>query len=182
MTTIYQPEEDSYLMSNILENQLPALLKLNPNLNFLEIGCGSGIQLQKALEGGLLHENILGCDILHESVKHCKRLGFNCIKSNLFSNIPLRKFDLIIFNPPYLQEDFNEPEDSKLSTTGGELGSELINEFLHQAKDFLNSDGRILLLTSSFTKGVNWSGFGRKLIKSKKIFFEELYVWEVWKG
>jgi len=180
MNSIYQPNTDSYLISSVLENKLPKLLKINPNLTFLEIGSGSALQLQKALGMGVKLQNIFGCDINPQSVKHCQGLGFNCIESNLFSNID-EKFDLVVFNPPYLQKDPQEPLESQISTTGGDLGSELINEFLSQAKDYLNIDGKIILLISSLTKDIKWGDWHRRLLKSKKIFFEELFIWEVWK-
>jgi methylase of polypeptide subunit release factors len=45
---VYIPAEDSYLMSRILKEQIPNLIKQNPNLKFLEMGAGSGIHLQTA--------------------------------------------------------------------------------------------------------------------------------------
>ena len=125
---IYQPAEDSYLLSNVLEKQIPELLKSNPELKVLEIGSGSGVQLQKLKELGV--KNISACDINPEAVKHCKKLGFHCKESDLFSNIK-EKFDLIIFNPPYLPRNPDEPEDSQTATTGGKTGAEIINKFLN---------------------------------------------------
>jgi len=178
MKSIYQPNTDSYLISEVLENKLPKLLKINPNLTLLEIGSGSGLQLQTALKSGVKLQNIFGSDINPQSVRYCQGLGFNCIESNLFSNID-GKFDLVVINPPYLQKDTQEPLESQISTTGGDLGSEIINEFLYQAKDYLNIDGRIFLLTSSLTKGIEWGDWQKKLLAQKKIFFEELFVWFV---
>jgi len=178
MKSIYQPNTDSYLMSEVLENKLPKLLKINLNLTLLEIGSGSGLQLQTALKSGVKLQNIFGSDINPQSVRYCQGLGVNCIESNLFSNID-GKFDLIVLNPPYLQKDPQEPLESQISTTGGDIGSEIINEFLYQAKDYLNIDGKILLLNSNLTKGINWDGWDRRLLKSKKVFFEELFVWFV---
>ena len=178
MTSIYQPEEDSYLLEEVLEKELPKSIKKNPNLTFLEIGVGSGIQLMAASNSGIKKENILGVDINKEAVSHCKNLGFNCIESDLFSRVK-GKFDLIIFNPPYLPEEKNEPEDSKLITTGGKTGSEVINKFLIQSKKYLKKDGKIFLLVSSLTKGTNWNNYSKKLVGKKKIFFEELKVYEL---
>ena len=41
VVSIYNPAEDSFLMSNILRENLPSLLEKNKNLKFLEIGTGS---------------------------------------------------------------------------------------------------------------------------------------------
>jgi len=83
---------------------------------------------------------------------------------------------LIIFNPPYLPR---EKHDEGKDTTGGKNGSEIINKFLNQAKAHLNKNGKILLLTSSFTKNINWLDYKKELLGTKSLFFEELYVWEL---
>jgi len=205
MNQIYSPEEDSYLLSKIIEEKIPSLLKKNPNLKFLEIGCGSGIQLENALKSGIKKENIFSCDINYLAVKHCRKIGFNSLVSNLFEKFKggvsvsdfvwtksyesvtkqgreLRgtlmpfKFNIIVFNPPYLPEDEREPKNSKLETTGGFKGGEIINKFLKQAKKHLNKNGKIFLVTSSLTKGIDFSGYKKRIISRKKLFFEELFV------
>ncbi|MCK4552922.1 hypothetical protein KAT80_01840 [Candidatus Pacearchaeota archaeon] len=50
MSEIYQLSEDSFFLSGILKTQLPDLLEKNSDLKFLEIGVGSGIHLQTALD------------------------------------------------------------------------------------------------------------------------------------
>ncbi len=180
MKTIYPPAEDSYLMSRILKEQLPNLLENNEDLKFLEIGVGSGIHLQTADNLGVKIENIFSSDINHNSVEHCNILGFHCIYSDLFENIE-GKFDLIIFNPPYLPEDINEPQDSALSTTGGKKGNEIILRFLNDAKLYLKENGKIFLITSSISEDIDFKSLGylEKEIGCEKLFFERLCVWEL---
>jgi release factor glutamine methyltransferase len=180
MPEIYEPQEDSYLMSDFLMDEIPELLIKNPNLRFLEIGAGSGINLQNALEEGIKKENIFCTEINPYAVKYCKHLGFNCIQSNLFEKIK-DSFDLIIFNPPYLPLDEEEPEDSRLATTGGKNGNELIIKFLKQAKDHLNKEGKIFIITSSLSPRVDFDKFGYKFkeVAKKDLFFEKLFLWEL---
>lgn len=176
MNEIYFPEEDSYFLSDILKKELN-LIKNKENLTFLEIGSGSGIQLKTALNSGIKNKNIFSCDINKNAVKYCKKLGFNSVNSNLFSKIN-KKFDIIIFNPPYLPENkFDNGKD----TTGGKKGNEVILEFLEQSRFHLNDKGFILLLTSSFTPKINFNKFkySFKKIASRKLFFEELYIWKL---
>ena len=175
---IYVPEQDSYLLAIVLKNRISELLTKNPELKSVEIGCGSGFQLEKLKKIGVKKQNILGVDINEDSVRICNKLGFKCIKSDLFKNIK-EKFDIIIFNPPYLPEDSREPKDSRLATTGGKKGSEIINKFLSQAKNYLEKNGKIFLVTSSLTKAIKWNGFKKKKIAKQKLFFEEIYVWEL---
>ena len=173
MSGFYEPAEDSYLLSEVLKKEIK-----NKNIKVLEIGSGSGVQLKILQEIGIKKENIFGVDIDIEVVNHCKKLGFSCIKSDLFENIG-GKFNLIIFNPPYLPKDNKEPKKSQLATTGGKKGSEIINKFLREAKDYLEKDGKIFILTSNLTKEINWSGYNKKIVGKKKIFFEELFVWKL---
>ena len=178
MPSLYLPAEDSYLLLEILTKEIPKILEKNQHLQFLEIGSGSGILLETAKKLGIKREHIFGADVNQKAVEHCKNLDFNCIYSNLFENVS-GKYNLIVFNPPYLPTDAMEPTDSQLSTTGGFQGSEIINEFLKQAKNYLEKNGRIFLLTSSLTKGIKWQGFKKKCLGKEKLFFEELFVWEL---
>jgi release factor glutamine methyltransferase len=168
---MYSPKEDSYFLSECLTKFVE-----KPNQQkVLEIGCGSGVQLQTLEKIGVKKKEIFGIDIDKSALNHCKKLGFNVVYSDLFENIN-DKFDLIIFNPPYLPED---KFDKKKDTTGGKNGSETINEFLKQAKNHLNKNGKIIILTSSFTKKINWENYKKQLLGKKKLFFEKLYVWEL---
>lgn len=178
MPEIYSPAEDSYLLAEILAKKLPRILRKNKKLTFFEMGCGSGIILEKALDLGVKRENILSADVNKDSVKHCKNLGFKCVHSNLFDKVK-RKFDVIVFNPPYLPIDERESKNSRLITTGGKTGSEITNKFLKQAKKHLKENGVIFLLVSSHTRKIDFSGFRKKIAGRKKLFFEMLFVLEL---
>lgn len=168
---IYDPEEDSYL----LEKYVRELAKGK----VLDMGTGSGIQ---AIAARNKTNDILAADINPESVKLAKANGIKAVKSNLFSNVK-GKFDTIIFNPPYLPEDKLEDKESKRITTGGKKGHELIEKFLKQAKSHLNKNGIILVVFSSLTGDVislfKKYDYQYKLLESKQVFFEQLYVYEL---
>src|SRR3972149_3945925 len=143
MSEIYSPAEDSYLMSETLKKVVPRLLIKKPGLALLEVGCGSGINLIAAAEVGV--KKIIGGDINVNAVKHCRKLGFNCVKSDLCESVK-GKFDVIVFNPPYLPLDEREPKDSRTATTAGVLGNEIIIKFLKQAGNHLANGGKIFLI------------------------------------
>ncbi|MDP2926392.1 MAG: DUF2431 domain-containing protein [Nanoarchaeota archaeon] len=174
--TVYEPQEDSYLMQEELIKYLNNIE--NKNIFILDMGSGSGIQAKTCKDKGF--NNILAADINPESVKALKKQKIKVIESNLFSNIQSnQKFDLIVFNPPYLPED---KYDKNFDTTAGKYGYELIIKFLKQAKPRLNKNGEILLLFSSLSKpniikkqAIDL-GYDFKLLNKKNLFFEELNV------
>lgn len=166
---IYKPREDSFLLRKQVRKYAKGKV--------LDMGTGSGVQALAALENT---KDVLAVDINAGAVEILKNKGVNAIVSDLFAKVKGR-FDVIIFNPPYLPEDPEEDEESKLTTTGGKQGHEIIERFLKEAKKHLNKDGIILLLFSSMTGDVD--SILKKLkcnfkcIDKKKMFFEELYVY-----
>tara|TARA_Y100000310_G_C20692569_1_gene823293 strand:- start:40 stop:555 length:516 start_codon:yes stop_codon:yes gene_type:complete len=169
---IYEPAEDSYL----LQKEVRKFAKGN----VLDVGCGSGIQGMTALE---IADSALSVDINKDCVEYCKKKGLDAIQSDLFSNVS-GKFDLIVFNPPYLPEEPLEPEDSALSTTGGKKGNEILSRFLKEVKDYLGVDGKILIVVSSLTpdveKLIKENGFEFKVLSQEKIDFEMLSVYLIY--
>ncbi|MBU0466474.1 MAG: methyltransferase [Nanoarchaeota archaeon] len=173
---MYEPAEDSYL----LEKEV----KVRANgKRVLDVGTGSGIQARAALDSGA--KEVLAVDVNPESVEHCKKKEINAIQSYLFSNISSGKFDLIIFNPPYLPYDSLEDRVSALATSGGKKGDEIIVRFLKDVGDYLSEDGIILLVVSSLTplgeigNVLKEKNFVKKVIASEKVFMEELWVWKI---
>ncbi|MBI2449384.1 methyltransferase, partial [Candidatus Pacearchaeota archaeon] len=140
---LYKPRDDSYLLAGEIKKYI-SLLK-DKNIRVLDMGSGSGIQAETCIQAGIPRENILTADIDKEAVQHLKKKGFESIQSDLLSDIK-GKFDMVIFNPPYLPES---KYDKEKDTTGGKKGCETILRFLKQAKAHLNKDGRIFIVFSS---------------------------------
>lgn len=174
--TYYKPAEDSLFLSEILKEKIK-----NKKITCLDLGTGSGIQSQTLLELKIPKENILATDLNPLALERANKLGVRTEKSNLFEKIK-EKFDLIIFNPPYLPES---EFDNEIDTTGGKNGDEVIIEFIKKLPAHLTKDGKSFLLTSSLTPEKEWSKLAKsnklkvKKIATKKIFFEELYIWEI---
>jgi len=166
---IYEPAEDSYLLQKYVKELVRGKV--------LDMGTGSGVQALTALENT---KEVIAVDVNAEAVDFVKKKGVNGIVSDLFDSVN-GKFDWIIFNPPYLPEDQNEPEDSKLATTGGKKGSEVLEKFLKEAKDYLKPGGKILVLVSSLTGDpeVMFKDYKYECLEKKKVFFEELVVYKL---
>ena len=169
---MYEPEEDSYLIEKHIKNY--------PSSSCLEIGTGSGIL---AMEASNYCKKILAVDIDKEAINYCKKsIKKNNIKfkiSDLFSNIK-GKFDLILFNPPYLP---NDPLVKDKALDGGKKGYELIERFLNNVNSHLNKNGKILLIFSSLTNKKKVDSLIKKNalkfreIEKQKFFFEEIYLY-----
>ncbi len=167
---IYEPREDSFLLQEQVRKFAEGRV--------LDMGTGSGFQAIAATETA---DYVLAVDIDPEAVEYVKKKGLNAIQSDLFENVN-GQFDLIIFNPPYLPEDPEEPVDSRLATTGGREGSELLLRFLEDARKYLSEEGMILVLVSSLTGKADeiFKGYDYKLLDSEKLFMEELFVYLLW--
>lgn len=172
---IYEPGEDSHL----LEKWVKKFSKRG--MRVLDVGCGSGILSLAANGKGA---DVLAVDINPEAVKHSKNLGVNAVVSDLFDNVR-GKFDLIVFNPPYLPEDENEDEESKMVTTGGKKGFEILKRFFPKVKSYLKKDGIILVVISSLTnqdeveKIIKKQNLNFKILNKERLFMEELLVYEI---
>ncbi len=138
---VYKPSEDTYLLIDLIE--------VEGSEEILELGCGSGIISLHCAKKGC---EVLSVDKNERAVKNTKNnsqindLGIRVKKSDLFSNVEKKGWDIIIFNPPYLPRDPKIEKDDRWD--GGRKGDEVIIEFLRNVKDFLNEDGRVYLCFS----------------------------------
>lgn len=178
----YPPEEDSYLMKKEVERYISKLK--NKNIKVLDMGTGTGIQAQTCVDFGVKRKDIICADIDSEAILMLKNEGFHALESDLFSKInPKSKFDLIIFNAPYLPEDKKNYDKGK-DTTAGKRGNEIILRFLKETKGYLSNSGKILLLFSSLSKPEEILDYAKKLgykfekLSEEKLFFEKLFIYE----
>ena len=167
---VYEPAEDTFLLIDSIMNDLINEKEKNKFLNpikSIEIGCGNGLVSCCYLDI-LKKENFklekhfcidINKDALNLTEKLIKNYNLNdkvyFIESDLFSNFKNNeKFDIIIFNPPYVTTDDDEykraleKKDIYASWAGGKKGSETIFKFISQLKDFIKDDSIIYLLLS----------------------------------
>ncbi|MDP7423178.1 MAG: methyltransferase [bacterium] len=142
---VYSPREDTFL---VIDN-----IVLTPNIRFLEIGVGTGLISIFAAKRGAIVE---GTDINPAAVGNAKHntatndvnARFHC--GDLFEGIS-GKFDLIVFNPPYLPisegDKLQKWEEEAL--IGGHYGVETSIRFLEKCPEYMNRDCIIYLVLSS---------------------------------
>jgi release factor glutamine methyltransferase len=141
---VYEPSEDSYLLADA------ALSDIKGSERILEVGCGSGII--SAVIKSNTKANVIGIDINPHAAKCTRENGVEVIRGDLISCIKGR-FDLIIFNPPYLPTKEDERNNGWLNAAldGGYDGRSVIYRFLEDAGRCLIQGGKILMLVSSLS-------------------------------
>lgn len=139
---VYPPGEDTYLLLEA------SISEIKPGDRVLEIGCGSGF-IASRLAGTAW---VLGTDINPHAVREIRKKGIDVVRCDLLCGI-CGRFDLILFNPPYLPTRSDERIDDWLehALDGGEDGCRVIARFAAQAGELLAPGGRILILFSSLT-------------------------------
>ncbi len=149
---VYEPSEDSFLLAEA------ALAEIKDSEKILEVGCGSGVI--SAVVKANTKATILGIDINPHAAKCTKENGVDAIIGDLLRCIK-GKFDMIVFNPPYLPTSEEERRGGWIDAAldGGHDGRRIIYRFLEDASNCLVENGRILMLLSSLT--------GIKEVKSK---------------
>ena len=145
---VYEPAEDSHLL---IDAALHEIAGSNRLLHIIEIGTGSGIVTAAMMQDAPEHR-YAATDISPHAVACAKANRVPVVRADLFKGIRGR-FDLIVFNSPYLPTTSAERVDGWLdyAWNGGADGRAVIDRFLGQAPAFLADRGSILLLLSSLT-------------------------------
>lgn len=120
---VYEPAEDSFLLLDALEDELPFLIAKKPQI-CVEIGPGSGIIIS-ALAKYLNYQsagffavdiNKYACDATCKTAKENK-VTVEVLNMDLLSSFKPNSIDLLVFNPPYVPTSSDEstvkPETSK---------------------------------------------------------------------
>ena len=178
---VYEPAEDSFLLADA------ALKEAGPSMRILEVGTGAGF-VSAVLLANLKDIRLVATEINPHAACCAKANGVEVIRTDLFKGVrprsPETRFDLILFNPPYLPTSGEEKVPGWLNYAfdGGTSGRETLDRFLDEARDYLKPGGKILVLISSITgldavkKKMKGLGFEIDVIERKKVSFEELIV------
>lgn len=190
---LYLPSEDSILLANCLKDYSGDMA--------LDIGVGSGIIT------GALCENfktVVGTDLEFEILKKCnedvaanfskdseKKLenerGFELVCADAASAFRENIFDLVVSNPPYLPEDYDN-EGMKIhdeAIYGGKSGIEVTLKIIKSSLTTLKKEGKLLIIVSSLSnishlqELLELLNLYMKKIVEKRLFFETLFVVEI---
>jgi ribosomal protein L3 glutamine methyltransferase len=126
--------------------------------NILELCTGSGclaIMMADAFPNSVVDAVDISPDALavaEQNIRDYKLEGrVNPIASDLYANVPFKKYDLIVTNPPYVNsasmaalppEYLHEPQ---IGLAGGEDGMDLVRKIVDGAADYLTPNGILMV-------------------------------------
>lgn len=180
---VYTPLEDSTMLADAVTKYAHG--------DVLDMGCGSGIQGITAAKNKKVTK-VTCVDFSPHALRAAKANAkankvdkkIKFIKSNLFDKVH-GKFDVVVFNPPYLPVDEMDAgiEEFTLATwDGGIDGRKLLDPFLQQFEKHLKPKGILLLVQSSLNNPkktnevLKQKKYKVKIVNEQKFFFEELII------
>jgi release factor glutamine methyltransferase len=182
---VYVPAEDSYLLADNLE--------IKPNQSVLEIGTGSGIV---AMYASRLTEDVTvtdinfdACELARENFEANGIENIEILFGNMFEPVEDRKFDVILFNTPYLPTEEGEVLDDTINYAfdGGLNGRKVIDVFLNEVGNHLNDGGIVQMIQSSLSGNeetldrFDELGFIAEIKASEHFFFEDITLINAYK-
>ena len=190
---LYLPSEDSILLADCLKDYSGDIA--------LDIGVGSGIITQTLCEN---FKKVVGTDLEFEILEKCKEdvvsntskdsekkleneRGFELVCADAASAFRDNIFDLVVSNPPYLPEDYDN-EGMKIhdeAIYGGKSGIEVTLKIIKSSLSTLKREGKLLIIVSSLSnisrlqELLELLNLNMKKIVEKRLFFETLFVVEI---
>ena len=172
--TVYPVSEDSIFLIRSLNVGSEKVL---------EIGCGSGVVSLHCARNGC---SVVSVDInpnavaaaAHNATRNGVELDVR--ESDVYSNVTER-FDLIIFNLPYLPEN-DEGLEAK-AWSGGPDGMGPLPKVLNGLEEHLTENGRLVIVVSSLMEQLALrallEGYVVNCLGTLPLFFEQLSVLEI---
>ena len=182
---VYIPAEDSYLLADNLE--------IKEGQSVLEIGTGTGIV---AMYASRLTDKITvtdinfdACELARKNFEDNNIENIEILFGNLFEPVKNRKFDVILFNTPYLPTEEDEVLDNTINYAfdGGLNGRKVIDLFLNEVGNHLNDGGIVQLIQSSLSgneetlEKLDKLGFISEIKASEHFFFEDITLINAYK-
>ena len=131
---VYATSIDTELMIETVE--------ISSNETFLEIGCGAGavaISLAKRSKTGLAVD--INQEAVKNTIENAEAIGASNLtvkKSNVFEKVD-GKFDVIVCNPPYSQNEVSDDFERMF----WDPNNEMKKVFFKEAKEYLSPNGKI---------------------------------------
>ncbi len=144
--------------TEIIIEQVLNIYKNKNNLNFLEVGIGSGcivLSILKEKKSFLATGVDLSQDCINICQYNANKLGVSnrikLIKTDV-DNLIFRKYDLVVSNPPYIKKlDLNKLNrevknyEPKLALDGGLDGLSVIRKVIKKSSKLIKTNGKLVL-------------------------------------
>ena len=147
---VYEPAEDTFLFAENLD------VKEGEQVLDVGTGCGIlGILAAKKARGVVaveINPHAIRCAKENSKLNDVEsKIDF--VQASLFKALNTNvKFDLILFNAPYLPSEVGEAASwIGFAWAGGAIGREVVDRFISEVPLHLNSSGRVLLMQSTLT-------------------------------
>ena len=194
---IYEPAQDSQLL---LKKSLEEVNKINQlnnkKLKICEVGVGSGFvisNIAKKYPNNLYFGTDINSYAIDFTLYEFGKIGVDInLKNCSLFGVASEKFDMILFNTPYLPCEDGEVLDDlnikDMAIYGGERGYEVIVDFIYNINDRLKNDGCVLMLFSSLSNlkyiedvlALNLFEF--EILEETSAFFETMYAMKIVKS
>ncbi|NIP67594.1 ribosomal RNA small subunit methyltransferase A [Candidatus Bathyarchaeota archaeon] len=176
---VYTPAEDTFLIAQNLE--------VGNGDMVLDMGTGCGILAVLAAKRA---QRVVAVDVNPHAIE-CARINakqnqglekMDIRLGDLFTPVKEgERFDVILFNPPYLPSKTSETWIEK-AWSGGPTGRELIDRFISEASLYLRGGGRIYMIQSSLSnidetiQRLEKAGFRAYIAAEMKVAFERIVL------
>ncbi|PLX24628.1 peptide chain release factor N(5)-glutamine methyltransferase [Candidatus Parcubacteria bacterium] len=156
------------------------------NQNIIDIGTGSGCLILSLAKNNKKEANYIAADIsikaLQMAKTNARKLGLSrqikFVKSNLFSKIKNKKFDIVIANLPYLTpQQMQEPsikKEPRVALLAGKDGLSYYRKLLEQIPPYLKDKYLILLEIDPTQKNLINKVVEANLPKANTTFIKDL--------
>ncbi len=149
-SNVFQPTQTTYYLLEAIKKKISKKKKIE----IIDMGCGNGvlgISLLKTFKNII---SLVFTDISSNALKDCKnninlnylrKKKYDLITSNVFSKIPLQKFDIIINDISGISESVAKlsPWFNNISCKSGKNGTNLTIKFLKDYQKFLKKGGKV---------------------------------------
>ena len=155
------------------------------NKKLLEPGAGSGlISIYAAQRGAIVTAtdiNPVAVECLRENSRE-NNVQIDILRSDLFDEIPLRLFDIIVINPPYYKKDPGSYSDYAWNC--GSKG-EYFKKLFTQLRGYIHKETKILMVLCDgcdmemIKEMVSENGYCMDLVFSKKNMIEKNFIYSI---
>lgn len=178
---VYEPAEDSFLLAeNLVVDQSDIVLDVGTGCGILGILAAKKAKKVVATD---VNPHAVSCAQMNAKLNGVAgrmdiRLG------NLFEPVEgNEKFDVIVFNAPYLPLERSEQKTwIERAWAGGPSGMELVDQFISEAPHYLMEKGKIVLVQSTLSnvdetlRKLEEEGLRAVIVARKKVAFETIAV------